>query len=52
MQLGYGSDVDGKPLESDTQVVELFPQDFIPSTKGIDHLLNTCNFIDELLIRF
>jgi hypothetical protein len=52
VQLGYGSDVDGKPLESDTQVVELFPQDFIPSTKGIDHLLNTCNFIDELLIRF
>ena len=52
VELGYGLDVDGNPLESDTQVVELFPQDFIPSTKGIDHLLNTCNFIDDLLIRF
>jgi len=51
-ELGYHFDIEGKPLESDTQILELFPQDFIPSTKGIEHFLNTCNYIDELLIRF
>jgi len=52
VELGYDSDVDGAPLESDTQVIELYPQDFIPSSKGISHLMNTCNFIDDMLIRF
>ncbi|DAC50184.1 MAG TPA: hypothetical protein D7H97_04075 [Candidatus Poseidoniales archaeon] len=52
VELGYQVDIVGNPLESDVQILELFPQDFIPSTKGIEHFLNTCNYIDELLIRF
>ncbi|MBO58556.1 MAG: hypothetical protein CMA77_06130 [Euryarchaeota archaeon] len=51
-ELGYSVDIVGNPLKSDSQILELFPQDFIPSTKGIEHFINTCNYIDELLIRF
>ena len=51
-ELGYHVDIVGNPLESDSQILELFPQDFIPSSKGIGHFINTCNYIDELLIRF
>ena len=52
VELGYNFDIDGKALESDTQILELYPQDFIPSSKGVPHLINTCNYIDDLLIRF
>ena len=50
--LGYTHDIDGNPLEGDNQILELFPQDFIPSSLAIDHLTSTCNFVDELLTRF
>ena len=50
--LGYTHDVDGNPLTNDEQILELYPQDFIPSTLAIDHLKSTCDYIDELLIRF
>ena len=33
-------------------MLELLPQDFIPSLGLKDHLLATCGFVDELLIRF
>jgi hypothetical protein len=51
-ELGYSHDIDGFPLTSNEQILELYPQDFIPSTKGIDHLVKTCEFIDDLLVRF
>jgi hypothetical protein len=51
-ELGYSHDVDGFPLTSDGQVLELYPQDFIPSSKGIEHLVKTCEFVDDLLGRF
>ncbi len=51
-QLGYSHDIDGIPLTSDEQILELYPQDFIPSTKGIEHLVKTCEFVDDLLERF
>ncbi|MBJ17687.1 MAG: DNA polymerase II large subunit [Euryarchaeota archaeon] len=51
-ELGYTHDFRGESLSSDDQIVELFPQDFIPSSKASEHLLSTCNFVDDLLERF
>ena len=51
-ELGYHYDMYGKKLKSDDQILELFPQDFIPSINGRDHLISTCNFIDDLLTKF
>jgi len=50
--LGYSHDVFGAPLGSDEQMLELLPQDFVPSILAKDHLLNTCRFVDDLLVRF
>ena len=50
--LGYTTDVKGNELISDEQILELFPQDIIPSLNSKDHLLATCDFVDELLVRF
>jgi len=50
--LGYTHDVRGDALVSDGQVVELMPQDFIPSSLAGEHLLSTCSFVDELLERY
>jgi DNA polymerase II large subunit len=54
--LGYTDDIDGNPLVSDDQVVEIFPQDVIlPSfdqameEQADDVLLRTGNFVDDLL---
>tara|TARA_B110001454_G_C12702900_1_gene427344 strand:- start:328 stop:1689 length:1362 start_codon:yes stop_codon:yes gene_type:complete len=52
VNLGYTHDVDGDPLANDEQILELYPQDFIPSTLAIEHLKSTCDYIDELLVRF
>ncbi len=51
-ELGYTHDMYGEPVSSDDQILELLPQDFVPSTRSIDHLLSTCNFVDDLLVRF
>jgi len=50
--LGYSHDIFGAPLESDEQMLELLPQDFVPSILAKNHLLNTCRFVDDLLVRF
>ena len=50
-KLGYTHDVDGQTLNNDEQILELFPQDFIPSSKAIEHLKATCDFVDDELIR-
>jgi len=50
--LGYKNDVYGDALVSDEQILELFPQDIIPSLNAEEHLISTCNFIDDLLVRF
>ncbi|MBR79732.1 MAG: DNA polymerase II large subunit [Euryarchaeota archaeon] len=52
VQLGYTHDVRGAPLKNDSQILELLPQDFIPSSLASQHLLSTCNFLDDLLVRF
>ena len=51
-ELGYTHDIQGNILKSDSQMLELLPQDFIPSIRAKEHLLATCNFVDELLVRF
>ncbi len=50
--LGYTHDIRGEPLTSDEQILELLPQDFIPSIKAERQLVQTCIFIDDLLIRY
>ena len=51
-ELGYEKDVFGQELNSDEQILELFPQDIIPSLNAEEHLIATCNFVDDLLTRF
>ena len=51
-ELGYSHDVFGEPLGSDEQMLELLPQDFVASRSARQHLLSTCQFVDDLLIRF
>lgn len=50
--MGYTHDVDGKALERDYQVVELKPQDVIIAEDGVDFLLATCAFLDDLLVYY
>ena len=51
LNLGYTMDMDGKPLASDEQVVEIFPQDIILSTNAEDHFSRTCRFVDDELTK-
>ncbi len=50
--LGYSHDIDGKVLESDQQMLELYPQDFIASRVAADFFLRTSHYIDDLLEKF
>ena len=49
--LGYKKDVNGKPLESEEQVLEIFPQDVIPSENAVSLFLRVTRFLDEELER-
>ena len=51
-QLGYVKDINGKPLVSDDQIVELKVQDIIVPLEAADYLIKVAKFIDELLVRF
>ena len=50
--LGYSHDIDGKVLENDQQMLELYPQDFIASRAAADFFLRTSHYIDDLLKKF
>jgi len=59
VSLGYSTDIHGKPLENDNQILELKPHDILipacPDTldeKGDDVFLRITKFIDDLLVRF
>ena len=52
VELGYSHDIDGKSLTKADQILELYPQDFIPSRKAEDYLVRASAFVDELLERF
>jgi DNA polymerase II large subunit len=47
----YLHDKDGKPLENETQVVALHPQDIILSRSGAHYLFSVSKFIDSMLER-
>jgi DNA polymerase II large subunit len=57
-ELGYEADIQGRPLTSDEQVIEIIPQDLIlpscPENYGEEDadevLYHTANFLDELLV--
>lgn len=52
IELGYSCDYEGKGLENDNQVIELFPQDIVPSVKAGDYLLKVTKYVDDLLTKF
>ena len=51
-KLGYSHDIDGKPLESVDQVVEIRMQDVIIPYESGKYLVSTCKYIDVLLEKF
>ncbi|MHA1686884.1 MAG: DNA polymerase II large subunit [Candidatus Heimdallarchaeaceae archaeon] len=48
-QLGYSHDVNGNPLVSTDQIVEIKIQDVILNDYGGDYLVRVANFVDDLL---
>ena len=48
-KLGYTQDINGDELVSDDQLLELFPQDIIPSRKAGEYLLRVSKFVDDEL---
>jgi DNA polymerase II large subunit len=50
--LGYQSDENGLPLESEEQILELKPQDIIIPQDAVDHFKRLADYIDDLLVRF
>ena len=52
VNLGYTHDYDGNELNSDSQMLELYPQDFIVAKNAGEYFVRTAQFIDELLVRF
>jgi len=51
-ELGYETDIDGEPLRFDEQLVELKVQDIVLSDGAAEHLLQTADFVDDLLTEF
>jgi len=48
-ELGYHIDIDGNPLKSDEQILELKTQDIIIPIECADYLLRVSHFLDDLL---
>ena len=51
-ELGYESDIDGDPLRHDDQLVELKVQDIVLSDGAAEHMLQTADFVDDLLSQY
>ncbi len=51
-ELGYVTDVQGRPLERDDQLLELRVQDLVVSDSCLEYLLRTAKYVDELLVKF
>ncbi len=50
--LGYTHDCFGDELVSNTQMLEIFPQDFILAKNGAEYFVRAAKYIDDLLVRF
>jgi DNA polymerase II large subunit len=51
LELGYLTDIEGAPLEHPDQLLELKPQDIVPSYKAGEYLVRASRFIDDILVR-
>ncbi|NIB98098.1 DNA polymerase II large subunit [Halobacterium sp. R2-5] len=51
-ELGYEEDIHGDPLEHDDQLVELRVQDVVLSDGAAEHMLQTADFVDDLLTQY
>ncbi|GAA0287699.1 DNA-directed DNA polymerase II large subunit [Halobacterium noricense] len=51
-ELGYEEDIHGDPLEHDDQLVELRVQDIVLSDGAAEHMLQTADFVDDLLTQY
>ena len=51
-EFGYSHDIDGKPLESINQIIEIRMQDVIIPNEIGKYLVNACKYIDVLLEKF
>ncbi|MEF8872091.1 MAG: DNA polymerase II large subunit, partial [Haloarculaceae archaeon] len=51
-ELGYETDINGDPLEFDDQLVELKVQDIVLSDGAAEHMLQTADFVDDLLTQY
>ncbi|UCE39694.1 MAG: DNA polymerase II large subunit [Thermoplasmata archaeon] len=51
-ELGYFKDFKGETLENEEQLIELKPQDIIPSIKCGEYLVRVSRFLDDLLTKF
>ena len=51
-QLGYSKDIEGKMLENEEQILEMFPQDIIVNENCGEWLVKVSRFCDELLEKF
>ncbi len=51
-ELGYTTDIDGKPLVSADQTVEIKMQDVIIPNESGRYLVQTCKYIDTELVKF
>ncbi len=51
-KMGYSVDWRGQDLKSESQVVELKPQDIILAKSGAQYFLNAAAFIDDLLEKY
>jgi len=51
-ELGYNFDYKGKPLVSDEQILEIYPQDIVINERAGDYMVRVSNFIDDLLEKF
>jgi DNA polymerase II large subunit len=51
-KLGYFRDYKGEELTLSSQVIEIYPQDIVPSKKAGVYLVRVSNFVDDLLQKF
>ncbi len=51
-ELGYTQDYQGNPLEHGNQIVEIYPQDIIPSQKAGEYMLKVAQYLDDLLVKY
>ncbi|GGN05557.1 DNA polymerase II large subunit [Halarchaeum nitratireducens] len=51
-ELGYDTDIEGRPLTHDDQLVELRVQDIVLPDGAAEHMLKTADFVDDLLSEY